>query len=238
MCHREEERSFPSPESIMRGVDSAPRTPTPPNMQVTCAVGRASAPASRQLNRTMWNATGPQIQSSSASALPVLWDPPIQPASAMAGTSKKVLILGAGLVCAPGVKYLASKGCEVTVASRTVSKCEDIVKVLHRAHDPTSLLQHSSPTPRPPGRRLRPALCSCPPLMTTALLRLRGCARWCGSQGLAGCKAVELDALDASQQAKLEAMVTEVDIVVSLLPWTMHTWVYLFATPVLSDGAF
>lgn len=87
----------------------------------------------------------------------------------MAGTSKKVLILGAGLVCAPGVKYLASKGCEVTVASRTVSKCEDIVK------------------------------------------------------GLAGCKAVELDALDASQQAKLEAMVTEVDIVVSLLPWTMHT---------------
>ena len=54
-----------------------------------------------------------------------------------------------------------------------------------------------------------------------------------GFQGLAGCKAVQLDALDASQQAKLEALVTETDIVVSLLPWTMHTCVGLPPHPCL-----
>jgi hypothetical protein len=38
-----------------------------------------------------------------------------------------VLCLGAGLVTAPGVKYMCQHGIEVTVASRTVSKAEEIV---------------------------------------------------------------------------------------------------------------
>lgn len=38
--------------------------------------------------------------------------------------------MGAGLVTAPGVKYLCENGIDVTVASRTVSKAEDIVKGL------------------------------------------------------------------------------------------------------------
>jgi len=40
---------------------------------------------------------------------------------------KKVLVLGAGLVCRPLVRYLLDKGFEVTVASRTVSKAEALV---------------------------------------------------------------------------------------------------------------
>lgn len=42
---------------------------------------------------------------------------------------KKVLVLGAGLVSRPGVHYLLKqKNIQVTVASRTVSKAEDLVK--------------------------------------------------------------------------------------------------------------
>ncbi|MCX8011487.1 MAG: saccharopine dehydrogenase NADP-binding domain-containing protein, partial [Ignavibacteria bacterium] len=42
---------------------------------------------------------------------------------------KKVLVLGAGLVSRPGVHYLLNqKNIEVTVASRTVSKAEELVK--------------------------------------------------------------------------------------------------------------
>lgn len=41
-----------------------------------------------------------------------------------------ILCLGAGLVTAPGVKYLAEAGYAVTVASRTVSKAEEIIKGL------------------------------------------------------------------------------------------------------------
>ena len=41
-----------------------------------------------------------------------------------------ILCLGAGLVTAPGVKYLADCGFSVTVASRTVSKAEVIIKGL------------------------------------------------------------------------------------------------------------
>jgi saccharopine dehydrogenase (NADP+, L-glutamate forming)/spermidine synthase len=40
---------------------------------------------------------------------------------------KKILILGAGLVSRPGVVYLLEHGFEVTVASRTLQKAEDIV---------------------------------------------------------------------------------------------------------------
>jgi saccharopine dehydrogenase-like NADP-dependent oxidoreductase len=41
---------------------------------------------------------------------------------------KKILILGAGLVCRPGASYLLEKGYAVTVASRTVEKAEKIVQ--------------------------------------------------------------------------------------------------------------
>jgi saccharopine dehydrogenase-like NADP-dependent oxidoreductase len=42
---------------------------------------------------------------------------------------KKVLVLGAGLVSRPGVHYLLKqKNIQVTVASRTVSKAEELVK--------------------------------------------------------------------------------------------------------------
>jgi saccharopine dehydrogenase-like NADP-dependent oxidoreductase len=41
---------------------------------------------------------------------------------------KRVLILGAGLVTGPMVEYLLNKGYEVTVASRTVSKAEAMIK--------------------------------------------------------------------------------------------------------------
>jgi len=40
---------------------------------------------------------------------------------------KKVLVLGAGLVSKPGVRYLLENALEVTVASRTVSKAEKLV---------------------------------------------------------------------------------------------------------------
>ena len=40
---------------------------------------------------------------------------------------KKILVLGAGLVCKPGVDYLLKRGYRVTVASRTLEKAEQIV---------------------------------------------------------------------------------------------------------------
>eukprot|EP00040_Diaphanoeca_grandis_P035469 m.223210 g.223210 ORF g.223210 m.223210 type:complete len:461 (+) comp33391_c5_seq6:66-1448(+) len=83
--------------------------------------------------------------------------------------SKKVLVLGAGLVCAPGVQYLSEKGCAVTVASRTVAKAEKITK------------------------------------------------------GLKGCTAVAIDVGDVSQRDALDKLMADTDIVVSLVPWTMHT---------------
>eukprot|EP00667_Euglena_gracilis_P011631 EG_transcript_11888 len=42
----------------------------------------------------------------------------------------KILCLGAGLVTAPGIKYLSDCGFSITVASRTVSKAEKIVEGL------------------------------------------------------------------------------------------------------------
>jgi len=42
-------------------------------------------------------------------------------------------------------------------------------------------------------------------------------------EGLDNCTAVELDAADEKQNAKLEELMAATDIVVSLLPWTMHT---------------
>lgn len=45
---------------------------------------------------------------------------------------KKILVLGAGLVSKPGVTYLLNnKNLEVTVASRTVSKAENLVRGFH-----------------------------------------------------------------------------------------------------------
>ena len=41
---------------------------------------------------------------------------------------KKILVLGAGLVSRPGVRYLLDSGLPVTVASRTVSKAEKLVE--------------------------------------------------------------------------------------------------------------
>lgn len=41
---------------------------------------------------------------------------------------KKVLVLGAGLVSKPGVAYLLENGIPVTVASRTISKAEALIK--------------------------------------------------------------------------------------------------------------
>ncbi len=41
---------------------------------------------------------------------------------------KKILILGAGLVCKPGAEYLLKKGYGVTVASRTAAKAQKIVQ--------------------------------------------------------------------------------------------------------------
>ncbi len=46
----------------------------------------------------------------------------------MSEKSKKVLLLGAGMVTRPGVQYLLDHGCEVLVASRTVSKAEALVQ--------------------------------------------------------------------------------------------------------------
>jgi len=42
--------------------------------------------------------------------------------------SKKVTIFGAGLVVKPMVDYLAKKGYEVTIASRTLSKAEKLAE--------------------------------------------------------------------------------------------------------------
>jgi len=41
---------------------------------------------------------------------------------------KKILILGAGLVCRPGARYLLEQGYAVTIASRTLAKAEEIVQ--------------------------------------------------------------------------------------------------------------
>jgi len=41
---------------------------------------------------------------------------------------KKILILGAGLVCRPGARYLLEQGYAVTIASRTLAKAEEIVE--------------------------------------------------------------------------------------------------------------
>lgn len=41
---------------------------------------------------------------------------------------KKVLLLGAGMVTRPGVRYLLDHGCEVLVASRTVKKAAELVE--------------------------------------------------------------------------------------------------------------
>ncbi|MBA7691925.1 Glutamyl-tRNA reductase [subsurface metagenome] len=41
---------------------------------------------------------------------------------------KKVLILGAGMVAKPMVKYLLEKGINVIVASRTLSKAENLIE--------------------------------------------------------------------------------------------------------------
>ena len=43
-------------------------------------------------------------------------------------TGKKVLVLGAGLVSRPLVRYLLDRGFHVTVASRTVSKAEALIE--------------------------------------------------------------------------------------------------------------
>ena len=46
---------------------------------------------------------------------------------------KKILVLGAGLVSRPGVRYLLDQdGLVVTVASRTVSKAEKLVERAER----------------------------------------------------------------------------------------------------------
>eukprot|EP00038_Savillea_parva_P006705 m.165345 g.165345 ORF g.165345 m.165345 type:complete len:461 (+) comp12551_c0_seq1:40-1422(+) len=82
---------------------------------------------------------------------------------------KKVLILGAGLVAGPGIKYLAETGHEVTVASRTVARAEKLIK------------------------------------------------------GLPNCTAVAVEVGNPEHNAKLEELVGATDIVVSLVPWTMHT---------------
>lgn len=84
--------------------------------------------------------------------------------------SKKVLVLGAGLVVSPGVRYLSDAGFEVVVASRTLSKAEEIVKK-------------------------------------------------CGPNA----SAVALDAADPADAEKLDTLIAGCDLVVSLLPWTMHT---------------
>eukprot|EP00912_Choanoflagellata_sp_UC4_P001935 UC4_evm1s1242 len=100
---------------------------------------------------------------------------------------KKVLILGAGLVCGPGVKYLANFGgkkdstCSfaVTVASRTLSKAEAIVAGLPNAKAVAVDVKSDDPTERKASQR-------------------------------------------AKLIFKLEDLMTNSDLVVSLLPWTEH----------------
>ncbi|MBN2433188.1 MAG: saccharopine dehydrogenase NADP-binding domain-containing protein [Acidobacteria bacterium] len=77
----------------------------------------------------------------------------------------RILVLGAGLVSKPGVTYLLEHGLPVTVASRTVSKAEDLVK------------------------------------------------------GYANGMALELNVKD---EQRLEELIGEHDIIVSLLPWIHH----------------
>jgi len=79
---------------------------------------------------------------------------------------KKILVLGAGLVSRPGVVFLLGHGFEVTVASRTLEKAQQIVS------------------------------------------------------GFENGKAVQMQ---AENEAQLDALVSEHDIVASLLPWTLHT---------------
>lgn len=86
----------------------------------------------------------------------------------MSNADKTILCLGAGLVTAPGVRYLAKTGFTVTVASRTVSKAEAII------------------------------------------------------EGFSHCKAIALDITDETQTAKLEQLISEHDLIISLLPWTQH----------------
>jgi len=79
---------------------------------------------------------------------------------------KKILVLGAGLVSKPGVTYLLKqKNLEVTVASRTLSKAEALVK------------------------------------------------------GFDNGKAIQVDVKD---EKKLEDLIKENDIIISLLPWIYH----------------
>jgi saccharopine dehydrogenase (NADP+, L-glutamate forming) len=77
----------------------------------------------------------------------------------------KILVLGAGLVSRPGVIFLLEHGFEVTLASRTLQKAEQIVAGFENGH------------------------------------------------------AVQLD---IQQEGPLDTLVRKNDIVVSLLPWTLH----------------
>jgi len=81
---------------------------------------------------------------------------------------KKVLILGAGLVTKPGVRYLLDNNLKVTVASRTVSKAENLIA----EHENGAALQ-----------------------------------------------------LLATETDKMEKLIEEHDLVVSLLPYTYHVQV-------------
>lgn len=85
---------------------------------------------------------------------------------------KKVLILGAGLICRPIVRYLLDTGTvEVTQATRTVDKATGMIA------------------------------------------------------GHAHGKAVELDVTQASAAARLDELVSQTDLAVSLLPYTYHPMV-------------
>ncbi len=44
-----------------------------------------------------------------------------------------ILVLGAGLVCPPGVEYLCGHGYKVIVASRTLAAAEKITRKLENA---------------------------------------------------------------------------------------------------------
>ena len=160
----------------------------------------------------------------------------------------KVLVLGAGLVVGPGVEYLAKAGFDVTVASRTGARAEKLIEVSTTSTPtPHNPLQHcvlcadfqscNSLCCASFDRMLR-VLCPTHTLTSGPLLACISMARLPKHvhdqqhllhylQGLSNCTAVELDAADESQQAKLEELMAVTDIVVSLLPWTMHTYVIL-----------
>lgn len=78
---------------------------------------------------------------------------------------KKILVLGAGLVCRPGVAFLLENGFEVTVASRTLEKAQRIVAGFENGNAVQLLVENQEP---------------------------------------------------------LDALVRNNDIIVSLLPWTLH----------------